>query len=143
MTAVWLLNEWQRYGCPKPFRVVEFGPGRGTLASDIARVLSQFTHSKDVTSLHLIEVSPHLTQIQEQTLCGTVSLIEKHDNAMHGKHRSLSKDGIPVTWYKSLDQMPVKPGFTAFIAHEFFDALPIHKFVVIIFKFIRYECFIT
>jgi NADH dehydrogenase [ubiquinone] 1 alpha subcomplex assembly factor 7 len=129
LTAVWLLNEWQRYGCPKPFRVVEFGPGRGTLASDIARVLSQFTHSKDVTSLHLIEVSPHLTQIQEQTLCGTVSLIEKHDNAMHGKHRSLSKDGIPVTWYKSLDQMPVKPGFTAFIAHEFFDALPIHKFV--------------
>ena len=131
MIGVWLLNEWQRFGCPKPFRIVELGPGRGTLADDISRVLLQFAHSKDVTSFHLIEISPHLTQIQEQTLCGTISLIEKQNNAMNGTHSSLTKNGMPITWYKSLDHMPQEPGFTAFIAHEFFDALPIHKFMVI------------
>lgn len=129
LIAVWLLNEWQRYGCPKPFRVVELGPGRGTLVSDIERVLTQFSHSKDVTSLHLIEISPHLTQIQEQTICGTVSLIERNVNAIDGKHSSLTKNGLPVTWYRTVEQMPTESGFTAFIAHEFFDALPIHKFV--------------
>lgn len=129
------MNEWQRYGCPKPLRVVELGPGRGTLADDVGRVLSQFSHSKDVTSLHLIEISPHLTQIQEQNICGTVSLIERNENPFDGRHKGLTKTGLPITWYRTLDQMPVKSGFTAIIAHEFLDALPIHKFVVNIFGF--------
>ncbi len=124
------MNEWQRFGCPKPFKIIEFGPGRGTLAADIARVMSQFSHSKDVASLHLIEVSPHLTQIQEQNICGTVSLIERQNNASNGMHSSLTKSGVPITWYRSLDQLPLDSGFSAYIAHEFFDALPIHKFVV-------------
>ncbi|CAG2122938.1 unnamed protein product, partial [Medioppia subpectinata] len=36
---------------------------------------------------------------------------------------------LPITWYRSLDQIGSKPGFTAYIAHEFLDALPVHKFV--------------
>lgn len=27
MVAVWLLNEWQKLGSPKPFQIVELGPG--------------------------------------------------------------------------------------------------------------------
>lgn len=130
LISVWLLNEWQRYGCPKPFRVVELGPGRGTLANDIGRVLSQFSHSKDSASLHLVEISPHLTQIQEQNICGTVSLIDREENAIDGRMRALTSHGLPITWYRSLEQVPLRTGFTAIIAHEFLDALPIHKFVV-------------
>lgn len=72
--------------------------------------------------------------MQEQNICGTISLIDKQTNAANGIHSSLTQSGIPVTWYRTLDQLPSESGFTAFIAHEFFDALPIHKFVVSIIK---------
>ena len=125
LIGVWLINEWQRIGSPKPFRIIELGPGRGTLSADISRVLSQFSSTRDTSSLHLIEISSHLTQIQERTVCGATSLIERHQRK---EHHSLSKNGIPVTWYTSLDQLPETSGFNAFVGHEFFDALPVHKF---------------
>jgi len=125
LIGVWLVNEWNRVGSPKPFRIIELGPGRGSLAADISRVLSKFSSTRDTSSIHLIEISSHLTQIQERTVCGATSLIEKERRQ---EHHSLSKNGIPVTWYKSLDELPEKSGFNAFVAHEFFDALPVHKF---------------
>lgn len=48
----------------------------------------------------------------------------------HKLHHSLTKSGIPVTWYRSIEQLPEKTGFSAFVAHEFFDALPVYKFQV-------------
>lgn len=27
MVAIWLLNEWQKLGSPKPFQIIELGPG--------------------------------------------------------------------------------------------------------------------
>jgi len=125
LVAVWLIHQWNMVGSPKPFRIIELGPGRGTLTSDISRVLSQFSSTRDNSSLHLIEVSPHLTQIQEQTICGVTSLIERDRKK---PHHSLTKMGIPISWYHSLEELPEKTGFNAFVAHEFFDALPVHKF---------------
>lgn len=28
MVAIWLLNEWQKLGSPKPFQIIELGPGK-------------------------------------------------------------------------------------------------------------------
>ena len=119
LLAVWLISEWQRVGCPKPFRIIELGPGRGTLASDMSRVVSQVSLTRHDTSLHLVEVSPYLTQVQKRTLSTQPS----------DKPFVVSRHGIPVSWYRDIDQVPnASSGFDAFVANEFFDALPVHKF---------------
>lgn len=111
--GVWIMQEWLRFGKPKPLRLVEFGPGRGTLLSDITRTLGSFKETHDSIELNLIEVSPHLKGTQEKTLA------------------SLPKNLIKnVSWHPAIESLDDhKDGFSAYIAHEFLDALPIHKFV--------------
>ncbi|XP_060517660.1 protein arginine methyltransferase NDUFAF7, mitochondrial-like [Cylas formicarius] len=123
MLAVWFLNEWQKIGCPKPLQIIELGPGRGTLSSDIVNVFSHFKALHNA-SLHLVEISPVLSDIQAGTLCLQSSL-NNNKNALVYRH-GISRHGIPVSWYKQLKDVP--EGFTLLLAHEFFDALPIHKF---------------
>lgn len=40
--------------------------------------------------------------------------------------KGMSQYDIPVEWYRQLKDIP--NAFSLIIAHEFFDALPIHKF---------------
>ncbi|KAG0413322.1 hypothetical protein HPB47_009510 [Ixodes persulcatus] len=76
LVAVWFLNEWVKAGKPKPLYIVELGPGRGTLSDDMLRVFSKYSDAMEVVSLHLVEISPHLSQVQELKLCGTVSVVK-------------------------------------------------------------------
>lgn len=126
LIAVWLLHEWQRFGKIGPLRVVELGPGRGSLISDITRVLSKFKQTGDKVSLHLVEISSHLASVQAKTLCGQSSQWKEN----YSTYSATSKSGYPVTWYQALEQVPEEEGFTCYIANEFLDALPIHKFQV-------------
>ncbi|CAH0390856.1 unnamed protein product [Bemisia tabaci] len=123
MIAVWLLSEWQKLGCPKPFQIVELGPGRGTMLDDILRVFRKFGANKDM-SVRLVEVSPHLSQLQGKLLCQSVERCNTNTDIHYQK--GLMKDSVPVFWYNSLQDVPHQ--FSLVVAHEFFDALPIHKF---------------
>ncbi|EDW42628.1 GM26109 [Drosophila sechellia] len=42
LVGIWLVSEWRKMGCPSPFQLVELGPGRGTLARDVLKVLTKF-----------------------------------------------------------------------------------------------------
>ncbi|KAL1502587.1 hypothetical protein ABEB36_007710 [Hypothenemus hampei] len=123
MIAVWLLNEWHKMGSPKPLQIIELGPGRGTLSSDILKV---FTHFKALhkSSLHLVEISPVLSEVQAKTLCMQNNLTKNPKNLYY--REGIAHHGIPVYWYRQLQDVP--QGFSLILAHEFFDALPIHKF---------------
>ena len=55
----------------------------------------------------------------------------RNDTAHYAHCRS--KYGPEVFWYKQLPDVPRK--FSIYVAHEFFDALPIHKFQVDIFLY--------
>ncbi|XP_011501345.1 PREDICTED: NADH dehydrogenase [ubiquinone] complex I, assembly factor 7 [Ceratosolen solmsi marchali] len=124
MISVWIINEYKKIH-NKPFQLVELGPGRGTLIKDILRIFHQFGMC-DQLSLHLIEVSPFLSEIQEKNLC--LSNVQKNDPSSLGKHykTGVTADNVKVFWYKSIFDIP--KGFSIFIAHEFFDVLPIQKF---------------
>lgn len=119
-----MYTEWQKIGSLKPFQIVELGPGRGTLIQDVIRALSQFGLS-DCFSLHLVEVSPHLSQMQARRLC---CQYRNNDSTIDEPHycRGETLSGIPVLWYNKIEDVPKH--FSIVLAHEFFDALPIHKF---------------
>ncbi|XP_018568373.1 protein arginine methyltransferase NDUFAF7, mitochondrial [Anoplophora glabripennis] len=120
--AVWFLNEWQKMGSPKPVQIVELGPGRGTLCNDILRVFSHFK-ALHKASLHLVEISPTLSEVQAKQLCNETNPTPESDTVYK---RGMSHHGIPVFWHKQLEDVP--HSFSLIVAHEFFDALPIHKF---------------
>ncbi|KAJ8668073.1 hypothetical protein QAD02_009736 [Eretmocerus hayati] len=123
MIGIWIISECQKFH-KKPFNIVELGPGRGTLARDVLRVFHQLQRSNQI-SLHFVEVSPVLAEIQKKNLC---TQEEMEIDASKGKFYKHGKttENVDIFWYKSVLDLP--EGFSVFIAQEFFDALPIHKF---------------
>lgn len=104
MVGVWVASVWERAGKPDNVRLVELGPGRGTLMADILRAVKNAGTFLDDTTIHLVEFSPTLRAAQRDKL-----------------------NGHNVTWHDHIDDVP--PGFTMIIANEFFDALPIEQAV--------------
>lgn len=127
LLGVWVLSEWMAAGRPNRLQLVELGPGRGTLAGDILRVFGQLRSvvGGASVSLHLVEVSPVLSRLQAQTLTGAGSQEAERDDEPVYRH-GRTDAGLPVSWYRRLEEVP--EGFSIFVAHEFFDALPVHKF---------------
>ncbi|XP_062407467.1 protein arginine methyltransferase NDUFAF7, mitochondrial [Sardina pilchardus] len=125
--GIWCISEWMAAGKPKDLQLVEFGPGRGSLASDILRVFSQLKTvlTGASISVHLVEVSPKLSQVQAQCLTGDQSQVSASENEPAYRTGTTST-GLPISWYRRIDDVP--QGFSIFLAHEFFDALPVHKF---------------
>ncbi|XP_012535613.1 protein arginine methyltransferase NDUFAF7 homolog, mitochondrial [Monomorium pharaonis] len=127
--AVWIINEWRKIS-RDPIQLVEFGPGRGTLINDILRVFRKLNLSNKI-SIHLVEISPALSAIQAEKLCTESRDIEPRvnedrDNSVTHYREGVTKDGVKIHWYYSVNDVPRK--FSVFVAQEFFDALPIHKF---------------
>lgn len=125
LVGIWVLTQWLAQGCPQKFRIVEFGPGRGTLMSDLLRAGRSFKDfSNALTDIYMIEASPSLREAQREKLCGSASL-----NAIDGGYMSMTKWGAPIYWFESAKEIPRSSGVPTFIlAHEFFDALPISQF---------------
>jgi NADH dehydrogenase [ubiquinone] 1 alpha subcomplex assembly factor 7 len=106
LIGLWAAEVWAAMGAPNPLRLIELGPGRGTLMSDAlraARVAPEFRAALDVC---LIETSPALANIQHETLLTA---------------------GAPIFWASELAEAPDGPAI--FIANEFLDALPIRQYV--------------
>lgn len=144
LVGIWFVNQWMLSGKNK-VQLVELGPGRGTLASDVLRVFHKFPDLLSYVSLHLIEVSPALTEIQEKTLTGGFANNQKdnHERQSEGATEDklqqnedklglcykqyVTQTGVPMSWYRAVQDVPFE-GNVFFLAHEFFDALPVHQF---------------
>lgn len=68
LIGLWALECWDRLGRPKPFRLVEMGPGDGTLMSDMLRVMRVVPEALAALDLWLIERSEPLRARQTERL---------------------------------------------------------------------------
>ncbi len=97
---------WQQTRPGGPIALVELGPGRGTLMTDLWRATSRVPgfHAA-VRAVHLVEISSSLRQLQERTL-----------------------RGLPLVFHEDLAELP-RDLPLYLIANEFFDSLPMRQFV--------------
>ena len=106
LIGLWMAAVWQQMGTPENVRVVELGPGGGTLMVDALRAAKTVRNFYTAIVLHLVEISPKLQALQQQ---------------------KLEILGEPVLWHPSLTDVPAGPAII--IANEFVDALPVHQAV--------------
>jgi len=104
LIGLWMAAVWKQLGAPAQVRIVELGPGRGTLMRDALRAAQVMPGFRDAVRVHLVEISPVLRAVQERTLAGH-----------------------PVTWHANLNEVP--DGIAIIVGNEFFDALPINQAV--------------
>ncbi|UDF02634.1 class I SAM-dependent methyltransferase [Asticcacaulis sp. AND118] len=100
--ALWAMQAWQDLGAPAKIRVIEIGPGDGTLMSDLTRTFGSLPAFARAVEIGLVEPSMPLRAVQTARL-GTV------------RH------------YDSLDHIPTDAPLIL-IANEVLDCLPARQF---------------
>lgn len=72
-------------------------------------------------------MSPYLSELQAKRLCCRSTETKKEDlDSVPYYRKGESVSGIEIFWYRQLEDVP--KSFSIFLAHEFFDVLPVHKF---------------
>ncbi|RHY29972.1 hypothetical protein DYB32_004718, partial [Aphanomyces invadans] len=117
LVGVWCIATWQQMGSPSQIKLIEVGPGRGSLMEDFVRTAKQFPAFYKALEVHMVEISPALKELQQTKLQATA--------AADGGFR-LPNNGPAIYWHDELTHVPEGP--TLFIAQELFDALPVHQF---------------
>ena len=107
LIGLWAVETWGRLGAPERFRLVEVGPGDGTLIDDALRAARVAPAFVEAAELVLIEPSAPLRELQA---------------------RRLAQADLAPRWCRSIDaledDLPV-----LLIANEVLDCLPARQFV--------------
>jgi SAM-dependent MidA family methyltransferase len=105
LLGLWTASVWKSIGSPPMLRLVELGPGRGTMMADALRAIRVLPPLYQSIQIHLVEINPVLREKQQATLSGAPN----------------------ITWHDSIDDVPEGP--SVILANEYFDVLPIHQVV--------------
>ena len=104
MIAIWVISFWEKLDCPKQFNLIELGAGNGEMMKVLVNTFNKFPLFKNACKINILEKSKLLKQTQQANI----------------------KD-INIKWLNNLNELNNLP--CIFIANEFFDALPIKKFI--------------
>jgi len=104
LVGLWMVEAWMAMGRPTPVRLVEIGPGDGTLMADMRRAQRVAPDFLAASEVWLVEVSPPLRVLQAQAL------------------------DEPATWVGSLTEVP-EGAPILLVANELLDCLPGRQFV--------------
>lgn len=107
LIGLWAVSVWRSLGAPAPFRLVEAGPGDGTLIGDILRAGRLDPAFLAAADLWLVEASPPLRARQAEVV---------------------TKAGAAARWAASLAEVPAGAPLVL-IANELLDCLPARQFV--------------
>ncbi|KAF4829204.1 Protein arginine methyltransferase NDUFAF7 [Colletotrichum tropicale] len=128
LVGVWFVAEWLSQGKPKRgVELVEVGPGRGTLMDDMLRTMQNFKEfASSIDAIYMVEASPQLREAQKNLLCGPDAPMTE---SKVGYHSVCKYTSLPIVWTETIKSIPCDPDkMPLLMAHEFFDALPIHAF---------------
>lgn len=105
LIGLWCAVVWQQMGSPASLRLLELGPGRGTLMRDALRAVRLVPAFRDALRVEFVETNTALIDVQRATLADA---------------------GVPVAWHDDLkgDAAP-----TIVIANEFLDTLPVEQLI--------------
>lgn len=104
LLGVWAASAWELMGRPSEFRLVEMGPGDGTLMDDVLRAVRHAPGFLRAADIWLVETSEPLAALQRRRL------------------------GDQVRWANALADAP-RGAPTLLIANELLDCLPARQFV--------------
>jgi len=105
LLGLWTASVWKAIGSPPVLRLVELGPGRGTMMADALRALRVLPPLFQSLSIHMVEINPVLREKQKAALSGARN----------------------IDWHDTIDDIPEGPA--VILANEYFDVLPIHQAV--------------
>jgi SAM-dependent MidA family methyltransferase len=105
LLGLWAASVWKAIGSPSLLRLIELGPGRGTLMADALRAMRVLPPLYQALSVHLVEINPVLREKQKAALSGVRN----------------------IAWHDTIDDVPDGP--SVIFANEYFDVLPIHQMV--------------
>jgi SAM-dependent MidA family methyltransferase len=105
LLGLWAASVWRAMDSPPELRLIELGPGRGTMMADALRALRVLPPLYQALSIHLVEINPVLREKQKATLSGVRNIV----------------------WHEHIDEIP--PGPSVILANEYFDVLPVHQVV--------------
>jgi len=104
--GLWCIQSWKDMGHPDTVQLIELGPGRGIMMSDILRAGQLDKDFIKAVRVSLIEASAALEAVQAKTLANAP---------------------CPVSWSADLSKTPAGPSII--IGNEFLDCLPIRQFI--------------
>lgn len=105
LLGLWAASVWRAIGSPPILRLVEIGPGHGTMMADALRALRVLPPLYQSLTIHMVEINPVLREKQRATLSGVRN----------------------ISWHDSLDDIVEGPA--VIFANEYFDVLPIRQMV--------------
>lgn len=107
LLGAWCVAVWHQLGKPQPLRLIELGPGRGTLMADALRAAKADREFSAQIEVVLVEASAPLKAAQQQVL---------------------AQSSFPLRWESHLSGALLDQPFLL-LANEFFDALPLRQYV--------------
>ena len=114
LIGLWCAVVWQGMGQPSPLRLVELGPGRGTLMRDALRAAERVPGFLDALPVHLVEIERAAAR----------GAAESAPLTPPRKRRGTARRSLGT---RLLHEVPDGPAIV--IANEFLDALPIRQLV--------------
>jgi len=106
LIGLWCVDLFEQLGSPAALRLIELGPGRGTLMADLWRAAAICPAFQKAARIRLVEINPTLRELQKAAL-----------------------DGLAAEWRASFAEAAPSEQDSPLIviANEFFDALPVHQ----------------